>query len=336
MRSLHIALFAMTCVLAAPSAAQSGTASAGEGTSPDSVQPAPKKKGGMFGKVKGLAKSKVVKTVAKAVLCTAVPGGQVIAGALDAADNKGAAGVASTALSGGSTSCMPGMGGNGMAGAAAAGLGGNGLGGAAVSVGLGTAAALAGGGVPGMPGGMPGGAMPGGGISPEQLKQMMDAYSKMGMDPAQLKAMQQMMAAQMGPATAVPTTELKSEAPGKTIQLSSDLVADLKKGRAVVRNIDWVAGSSSVSPAGSEGFTLALAQIAAAIREARGSYRLDLYMDKRYEDTAIQQLGPERLSVIQAGRRDGHHGGQGRGHQEGQGSTTRNREDQVVTHDHLG
>ena len=87
-----------------------------------------KKKGGMFGKFKGLAKNKVVKTVAKTALCTVVPGGQVVAGALDAAETKnvaGAAGAAGSALSGGGGGgCMPGMAGMAApAGAAAGGIG---------------------------------------------------------------------------------------------------------------------------------------------------------------------------------------------------------------------
>jgi hypothetical protein len=45
---------------------------------------------------------------------------------------------------------------------------------------------------------MPGGAMPGTAMSPEQMKLMMEQYSKMGMDPAQIQAMQQMMGAMPG------------------------------------------------------------------------------------------------------------------------------------------
>jgi hypothetical protein len=59
----------------------------------------PKKKGGLFGKVKSAAGNKVVKQVAKTAVCTMVPGGQAIAGAIDAAGS----------------SCMPG----GLPGAAA-------------------------------------------------------------------------------------------------------------------------------------------------------------------------------------------------------------------------
>jgi hypothetical protein len=188
MRATPVIVLAFALATAQAGGAQSApTPSAVSDSTTPAATAAPKKKG-MFGKIKGLAKNKVVKTVAKAALCTAVPGGQVIAGALDAAETKNVAGAATTAVTGGSSSCMPGMTGNGMAGAAAA-------------AGMG-AAAGGGGGVPGMPGGMPGGAMPGTAMSPEQMKQMMEQYSKMGMDPAQIQAMQQMMSAMPGAPTA--------------------------------------------------------------------------------------------------------------------------------------
>ena len=71
----------------------------------------PKKKGGLFGKAKGVMKNKVVQQVAKAAACTMVPGGQAIAGAIDAASSK-SAGEAATGAAGVATgsSCMPGMG----------------------------------------------------------------------------------------------------------------------------------------------------------------------------------------------------------------------------------
>ena len=100
------------------------------GVASDSA-PVPRKKG-LFGKVKDVAGNKVVKTVAKAAVCTMVPGGQVIAGAIDAAGSgsagEAASGVASAATG---TSCMPGL-------AGGAGMGG-GLGGSALDAGIGSA-----------------------------------------------------------------------------------------------------------------------------------------------------------------------------------------------------
>ena len=101
----------------------------------DSTDSVPHKKhGGLFGKAKSLASSKVVKSVAKVAACTMVPGGQVIAGAIDASDAKNTGGAAS------GTSCMPGMG----AGMAGAGMSGAGMTGAALAgAGMANAAAMA-------------------------------------------------------------------------------------------------------------------------------------------------------------------------------------------------
>jgi hypothetical protein len=77
-------------------AAQSSAATSGNERSvidtlpdaPDTAQKQKKKGGGLLGKVKGVAKNKVVQQVAKTAACTMLPGGQVVAGAIDAAANK--------------------------------------------------------------------------------------------------------------------------------------------------------------------------------------------------------------------------------------------------------
>jgi hypothetical protein len=65
MRSIHLVLLGLVLSIPVPAMAQSeapAIAEAGDSTHGDSVAP---KKGGMFGKVKGLAKNKVVRQVAK-------------------------------------------------------------------------------------------------------------------------------------------------------------------------------------------------------------------------------------------------------------------------------
>lgn len=84
--------------------------------------PAPKKKGGLFGKLKKVAADKTVQSVAKVAACTVVPGGQYVAGAIDAASSNsatGAAGGAAAAATG--SSCYGGAMG-GMTNAAAGGV----------------------------------------------------------------------------------------------------------------------------------------------------------------------------------------------------------------------
>jgi hypothetical protein len=110
-----------TAALATPALASPSPADAGGGGQPPAADTAPKKKGGLFGKAKGLMKSKVVQTVAKTAACTMVPGGQVLAGAIDAAGSRNAEeAAAGTAGAASGTSCMPGMGAPGLAGAGSA------------------------------------------------------------------------------------------------------------------------------------------------------------------------------------------------------------------------
>jgi hypothetical protein len=343
--------------LAVTAQAQSGATAV---SPPDSVTPSPdsapaegkKKKGGLFGKVKGLAGNKVVQSVAKTAACTMVPGGQVIAGAIDAASSKGvgeaAAGAAGAA---GGQTCVPGgIGGMGagaagavggmpgMAGAAG-GLEAAGLAGAVVGgVGLPGAAALPLGAMP--EDAMGYGAMPGApapkeiagcmGLSVEEYLDFTDPTrgqprpvtkeemerqgalaKKVDMGRYQACMMQQystrmsatsqtmVQTSAPSPGDAVADGDL-SEAPGKTVSVSSDPAADLAKGRTVVKDIDWLAGGGEVSEAGAAAFTDAIAKLAVAISKAGGHYRADIYLDKRYEDVAIATLGSARLKVVQA------------------------------------
>lgn len=82
---------------------------------------APKKKKGLLGKIKSIAGDKTVQSVAKMAACTMVPGGQYVAGAIDAASNAAdgnAAGAASGAAGAATgTNCFGGMGGGAPGGA---------------------------------------------------------------------------------------------------------------------------------------------------------------------------------------------------------------------------
>jgi hypothetical protein len=171
MRSVHLAIIASAFAVPLPCAAQSGNAAANttadaedadqmvadEPAATNEVQPAPVKKGGLLGKAKGLAKNKVVKAVAKTAACTMLPGGQVIAGAIDAASSK-SAGEAAKGAAGAATgsNCMPGgLGapglGGGVAGAAAQAVTGQAAGGASLA-GLTPGMPLGGGGYGSLPG----------------------------------------------------------------------------------------------------------------------------------------------------------------------------------------
>ncbi len=336
-----------------------------DSTTPDTAH---HKKKGLFGKAKGVMSNKIVKAVVKTAACTMVPGGQAIAGAIDAASSK-SAGEAAQGAAGAATgsSCMPGMGGMGGAGMTGAGMAGAGLAGAGMS----GAGAAAGVGLAGLAGaelagaaasrssGYPQGVAPNGmamaggyGMMPDpkpmadcmgltveeynalinpsngepravtkaetkriqQVSKKVGAQRQMmcnqtvGMQQANAQAaqMQQAMAqAQTGMAarTAAATGAsgaAMTEAPGQSVELATDLAAELKKGKTSVRGIDWVAGSAEVSPAGRQGFDEAMATLGAAIKQSGQHYRLDLYTDQRYDDAAVSSFGPARLQAVQS------------------------------------
>ena len=251
------------------------------------TQDTTQKKGGLWGKAKKVAGNKVVKAVVKTAACTMVPGGQVIAGAIDAASaNSTAEAAQGAAGAAAGTTCMPGMAGAaGAAGpAAAAGLGasgadptyaamaGLGAGGdantaamvqqmmanaQAAQMRMGATAGMPAGAMPG--GAIPAGAMPGGGMMPEV-----------------------------------------TEAPGQLPVLAADIPAELAEGKTAVRKIDWSASGAQVSAAASPALDEAMKQLAAAMTEAGGKYRINLYMDKRYNDLALKMYGPGRLEVVRA------------------------------------
>jgi hypothetical protein len=139
LRSTLVLLAALLAKLPASAQAQAAAPKVPVADSTDSVPH--KKHGGLFGKAKSLAGSKVVKSVAKVAACTMVPGGQAIAGAIDASNAKNAGEAAQGAAAAASgTSCMPGMGANmAAAGMSRAGMTGAGLAG----VGVTNAAAMA-------------------------------------------------------------------------------------------------------------------------------------------------------------------------------------------------
>ena len=263
-------------------------AAAAQSDAADTAAPAaetPKKKG-LFGKVKGLAKNKVVKTVAKTALCTAVPGGQVIAGALDAAENKDAAGAAATAA-GGNSSCMPGMGGMGAPSAAEAAAGAAGVGGLGV-----TAPPV---GVPGQPSvGVP--AM---GMSAEQMKQMQEQYRKMGMDTAQLRAMQEMMAGMQGGSE--PGAVDQATPTGGAPPLSGAPALSREKGKMLVRDLPWVPGGATIQPGGEPMFGMAMQELVAAIQATPKRYKIEARVEEQGGKSQNRLLAQQRASAVLEG-----------------------------------
>jgi hypothetical protein len=326
MHSIHAVIVAFALTVPLPSVAQSGAPA-----SPDTTAPAPKKHGGLFGKVKGLAKSKLVSQVAKVALCTAVPGGQIVAGALEAKKTKNVAGAASTALSGGGGCPMPGL--AGMAGGAGA----AGMAGGVAGAAAGLAGGVAGGGIPGMPTtGMPGAgmspaqlkqmqeqygkmgmnpaqikgmqAMPGAGVSPEQLKQMEAQYRKMGMKPAQIKAMQQQMQAMQQMMAETSETSDASVTPSSSAQPSATAPApgaglpalSKEKGRLVLRQLPWAPGSEGVAEGAGPTFGLAMRDLASAILATSKHYKIEARVEEQGGKAQNRLLSHKRSGAVLA------------------------------------
>lgn len=258
-----------------------------------------KKKHGMFGKLKSVAQNKTVQSVTKAAICTAVPGGQYMIGAAEAAKAKTsiASGVANA------QSCIPGMGGasplGGLGGLGGKGLPGVGAGGAAGALGAisgaAQAKAMAGatkGAVPGMPGmaglagiaGVP--AVPGG-----RMTATAQGLANVAAVTAQMNAASAASAAATG-------GEMTTEASGEQIKLSGAVADEIKKGKLVIKKVDWVHGSPSVSAPSTQGFMDLMLSAGQAIKASGGSYRVDIYMDKKYSDADIASLGAQRTTVI--------------------------------------
>jgi hypothetical protein len=285
MRATAVIVFAFA--LATPQAGRTQSAptpSAVSDSASAAETPAPQKKG-LFGKIKGLAKNKVVKTVAKAALCTAVPGGQVIASALDAADTKNAAGVAGAAagVAGGGGNCMPGM----------PGMAGNGMPPTASGV-----AAVAGVAAPGIPS-MPTTGIGGAGMSVEQMQAMQKQYQQMGMDSAQLAAMQQMMAAMPGAAAAATAPAGPAAGPASLDGLGPAL--SLEKGRMVLRQLPWIPGSDALRTDAGPSFGLAVHQVALAMQATATRYKVEARVEDQGNKDQNRLLSQKRAAVVIAG-----------------------------------
>lgn len=252
----------------------------------------PHKKGGMFGKLKSVAQNKMVQSVTKAALCTAVPGGQYMVAAADA--KKNGKSVASSMVN--SQSCIPGMPGAGMAGMEGkAGLAGAAMGAASMG-GMGGKSGLAGAaaGAAGTPSLAQIAAMNGMKGAPAGRGAAVTAMSIATLT----SAMEQANAASAASGGA--GGEMGTEAAGQQLKLSGAVAEEIKKGKLTIKKIDWVHGSPSVSAPMTQGFMDLMTSAGQAINAAGGTYRVDIYMDKKYSDAEIASLGQQRGAIIVA------------------------------------
>ncbi len=323
---MRAAAFLLAACLLGPAAA-SGQDNKPDST-PNTVAAEAKTKGGLFGKAKKLAKNKVVKTIAKTAVCTMVPGGQAIAGAIDAAgaDNTGEAAQGAAAAASGST-CMPGMGVGGMPGAGMTG----GLGGVGAAASMaGAMPGLMGGGVDQDPGAAMGyGAMPGSmpgmideatvagcmGLSIEEYRAFNNPTGWESRQPTkeEMKRQQQLakkvdrnryaacMTQQLSAVRAVPAAPKQAgatEATVASVEISADLLGELRKGKTALRRLGWTPGSAELQLEARAPFSDAMAKLAAALRQAGASYRADLYIEATADKATAERIGAARLVAV--------------------------------------
>lgn len=215
-----------------------------------------KHKHGIFGKLKAVAQNKTVQSIAKTAVCTAVPGGSLVVGAVDARKSGESAAQAIKGAAMG-PSCMPGMGSLG----ALSGKGGiGGIGGMAA---VQTSAAL-------------------------QTTVMNGAIARASAAGAP----------SAGTAPPAASAEVATESPGQQLQLSGTPAEQIKKGKLVIKHIDWMLGSPSVSASSMSGFVDLVHSVGDAAKAEGAKYRVDIYMDKHYSDADIAAIAPQRQGMI--------------------------------------
>jgi hypothetical protein len=303
-------LLAAACPLAAQDNAPPASAA------PDSAaQPVPRKKG-MFGKLKSIAGNKTVQSLAKAAACTMVPGGQFVAGAIDAASNASAAGVVQGAAGGATGSaCYGGL--AGMAGGAgAAGVAGTaagaGAGAALGATGMGNAAGVMAG-MPGMAGASTAAAMaamsamsamsahPGAGGQPGELsakdeKKMRSTLKKQGMSSEEIdqtiatyrqqQSPQGVAAPALGPDAQPGGLPNVASAGARPVGLPDDYDAQLKAGKLVLIELPWKPATAELIAGTEDGVRISFLRIVESLSFTEGTYRVDVYVSESDKNLA--------------------------------------------------
>jgi outer membrane protein OmpA-like peptidoglycan-associated protein len=248
-----------------------------------------------------------------------VPGGQFVAGAVDKglaakagkeAAAGAAAGAALSAATGKGNPCA-GMGMMGNLGSA------------------GMAQGVPGAGLPGLPNTGTVGAS----LTAGQIKQMEEQYRKMGMNPAQIKAMQQQMLAAspatataaisaeqqkvlqammgmdpaqlkamqgMSPATPGAVERPAAEAPPALVQPVAAPTLTMEKSRLVLRQLPWTPGSEEIQSGAESALVLTLHNAAAEIIPTAKHYTVQVKVEDQGSKARNQELAQKRAAVVVA------------------------------------
>jgi hypothetical protein len=98
---------------------------------------------------------------------------------------------------------------------------------------------------------------------------------------------------------------LPTESSGEQMKLSGPVSDEIKKGKLVIKKIDWMHDNAAVSPSSTQGFMDLMMNAAEAMKSTGARYRVDVYTDKKYAEAEIATLGAQRaamiVSLLQAG-----------------------------------
>jgi hypothetical protein len=172
--------------------------------------------------------------------------------------------------------------------------------------------------------------MPGAGMSADQMKQMGDQYRKMGMNPEQVKAMQQQMqaSASSSPGVGISPEQLKQmqeqyKAAGMDpaqIQAMQQAMAGMsspgaqgastpnpsastpamskEKNRLVVRQLPWTPGSEAIAAGAEPEFSRALGDLAATMVNGTQRYKVEVRVEDQHNGGKSRQLAQRRVAVV--------------------------------------
>jgi hypothetical protein len=87
-------------------------------------------------------------------------------------------------------------------------------------------------------------------------------------------------------------------APRASVQLSADLLTELRNGRTALRRIGWAPAAAELEEGAGTAFSDAIATLALAIRQAGGSYRANFYVEPPADKATAQRIGAGRFAAV--------------------------------------
>ena len=83
-----------------------------------------------------------------------------------------------------------------------------------------------------------------------------------------------------------------------SVQLSADLLGELRNGRTALRRIGWAPAAAELEEGAGAPFSDAIAALALAIRQAGGSYRADFYVEPPADKATAQRVAAGRFAAV--------------------------------------